>query len=248
MVTSAEQIITSEGSPAETLPSIAAVICAAGSSSRMDGVKKEFQKLDDDVTVLGSSVRVLASIPSIEFIVIAIPVNNETAARNALPPHVLAAGKPKILFVTGGDSRRASVFNALSLLASYNPCYVLIHDGARPWINSSLVINLIEAVIKYNAVIPLLPLTDTPKECGMMNVECGVRFIERHLRRVDVGVAQTPQCFKFPEILDAHKKAAGIEDEEFTDDAEIWGRFNGKVAVIPGDPKNKKITYKEDLY
>ncbi|MCL2444397.1 MAG: 2-C-methyl-D-erythritol 4-phosphate cytidylyltransferase [Treponema sp.] len=282
MVTSAEQIITSEGSPACAALSIAAVICAAGSSSRMGGVKKEYQKLNDDVTVLGSSVRVLASIPSIEFIVITIPVNTETAARNALPPHVLAAGKPKILFVTGGDSRRASVFNALSLLASYNPCYVLIHDGARPWINTSLVINLIEAVIKYSAVIPLLPLTDTPKECGLVtndecglvtSVECGVnseeggkegkgkreerkekreeggvRFIERHLRRVDVGVAQTPQCFKFLEILDAHKKAAGIVDEEFTDDAEIWGRFNGKVAVIPGDPKNKKITYKEDLY
>jgi 2-C-methyl-D-erythritol 4-phosphate cytidylyltransferase len=233
---------------------IAVVICAGGASTRMGGgansgansVKKEFRKLDsspESLTVLGSSVSAFACVPSVEIIVIAVNENAHDAARNAVPPDYLSAEKPKVVFVNGGSTRRASVYNALRFLADHNPGYVLIHDGARPWIKPSLIENTIEAAKKYSAVIPLLPLTDTPKEC-----EDG--FIKSHLKRANTGIAQTPQAFKFQEILAAHtqaEKAEKTEGEEFTDDAEIWGRFCGKVAVIPGDPENKKITYPEDL-
>jgi 2-C-methyl-D-erythritol 4-phosphate cytidylyltransferase len=222
---------------------IAVVICAAGASSRMDGLKKEFQKLGsspESLTVLGSSVSAFARVSSVEIIVIAVNENAGTAARDALPSGLMESEKPKIVFVDGGSTRRASVFNALRLLADYNPCYVLIHDGARPFIKPPLIENIIEAAKKYGAVIPLLPLTDTPKEH-----EGG--FIKTHLKRANTGIAQTPQGFKFPEILTAHDQAEKTESEEFTDDAEIWGRFCGRVAVVPGDPENKKITYPEDL-
>ena len=242
---------------------LAAVILAAGFSSRMDGVKKEFLKLtdDDDLTVLGSAVRVFASIQSVKTIVIAVPENEEEAGRRALPPELLSEHDPCIIFITGGKTRSGSVLNALSALVSHNPGYVLIHDGARPWVSVSLVNNIVAAVKKYDAVIPLLPLTDTPKEISKNNEqrtddkeqkigskEQPVLFIKRHLKRINVGLAQTPQAFKFPEILHAHEKAAGFSDEEFTDDAEIWGRFRGDVAVIPGEKENRKITYKEDIY
>jgi 2-C-methyl-D-erythritol 4-phosphate cytidylyltransferase len=236
----------------KTVSTVAVVICAAGSSARMgggansgaNGVKKEFQKLGnspESLTVLGSSVSVFAGIPSVEIIVIAVNENMTDAARDALPPQYRACEKPKIVFVNGGTTRRASVYNALRLLADHNPSYVLIHDGARPWIKPSLIENIIEAAKKYGAVIPLLPITDTPKECSG-------GFVKTHLKRADTGIAQTPQGFKFPEILTAHDQAEKTEGEEFTDDAEIWGRFCGKVAVIQGDPENKKITYPEDLY
>ena len=226
----------------ETAP-VAVIICAAGASSRMGGIKKEYQKLDnsaESLTVLGSSVCAFASVPSIGVVVIAVPENGENSARSALPP--LHAQKPKIVFVNGGKTRRASVFNALSCLAAYKPQYVLIHDGARPWVTCSIIEKIIDTVEKHGAVIPLLPLTDTPKE-----IEPQAAFIKNHLKRANTGIAQTPQGFKFPEILHAHEKAAQADDEEFTDDAEIWGRFCGKVAVIPGDPQNRKITYMEDL-
>jgi 2-C-methyl-D-erythritol 4-phosphate cytidylyltransferase len=208
-----------------------------------NSVKKEFRKLDsspESLTLLGSSVSAFASVPSVEIIVIAVNKNAGTAARDAIPSGYLSAEKPKIVFVDGGATRRASVFNALRLLEDYNPCYVLIHDGARPFIKPALIENIIEAARKYDAVIPLLPLTDTPKEH-----EDG--FIKTHLKRANTGIAQTPQGFKFPEILTAHTNAEKDMNEEFTDDAEIWGKFCGKVAVIPGDPENKKITYPEDL-
>lgn len=236
----------------------AAVICAAGSSSRMGGIKKEFQILKKvsaetgvHVTVLGSSVRAFASVPSIETIVIAVPEDGESAARGAVSAF-LDFPRPKILFVKGGESRRASVFNALSALSPFDPSIVLIHDGARPWVTPSLIEKIIEEVKIHGAVIPALMLTDTPKECDAPLPEFPSQekprtvFIKRHLKRADTVIAQTPQGFRFREILEAHEKAA-VQDGEFTDDAEVWGRFCGSVAVIPGSPENRKITFPEDI-
>jgi len=241
----------------ETADSVAVVICAAGASARMGGIKKEYQKLEGGaqcLTVLGASVRAFSSVPSVETIVIAVPENGEDSARKALPPEFLAVQKPKLLFVNGGKTRRASVFNALSLIFSIdtNSHYALIHDGARPWVSVSLIEDIIEEVKKHGAVIPLLPLTDTPKECGaplefVQDEKKPAILITRHVKRSTAGVAQTPQGFRFPEIFHAHKKAAEVEGEEFTDDAEIWDRFCGPVAVIPGLPENKKITFPEDF-
>ncbi|MCL2805562.1 MAG: 2-C-methyl-D-erythritol 4-phosphate cytidylyltransferase [Treponema sp.] len=220
----------------------AAVILAAGSSSRMGGIKKEFQLLKNNLTVLGSAVSAFFAAASVKIIVIVVPKDAEAAARSALAPELFSSDK-KIIFVIGGETRRASVYNALCALAPFNPCYVLIHDGARPWVSVPLIENIIGAVKKHGAVIPLLPVTDTPKE-----IDGGAEgFIISHLKRANVGFAQTPQAFKYPEILQAHEKAANKTDEEFTDDAEIWGRFIGQVAVIPGEQDNKKITFPEDL-
>jgi 2-C-methyl-D-erythritol 4-phosphate cytidylyltransferase/2-C-methyl-D-erythritol 4-phosphate cytidylyltransferase/2-C-methyl-D-erythritol 2,4-cyclodiphosphate synthase len=240
-----------------TALNIAVVICAAGASSRMKtegstACKKEYQKLNNGNTVLGTAVCAFADVPSVQIIVISIPENDENVARSVLPANILSAQRPKILFVTGGSTRRHSVFNALSVLENFNPGYVLIHDGARPWISVSLIENIITAVKTHNAVIPLLPLTDTPKECEtswelQTDNNASAVFIKNHLKRKNTGIAQTPQAFKFPEILNAHKQAASVETEEFTDDAEIWGRFCGHVAVIHGDPENRKITFPEDL-
>jgi 2-C-methyl-D-erythritol 4-phosphate cytidylyltransferase len=240
-----------------TALNIAVVICAAGASSRFKlkgspACKKEYQKLSNGNTVLGTAVSTFASVPSVRVIVISIHENDENAVRAALPANLLTSEKPKILFVTGGSTRKNSVFNALRLLTDFNPDYALIHDGARPWVSPLLIENIITAVKKHNAVIPLLPLTDTPKECEspfetQADNDASAVFIKNHLKRKNIGIAQTPQAFKFPEILEAHKQAANVETEEFTDDAEIWGRFYGQVAVICGEPENRKITFPEDL-
>jgi len=244
-------------------PAVAAVICAAGSSARMRGVKKEYRLLPGktggsagNLTVLGAAVSAFAAVPEITTIVIAVPTdpeNGEAAAQKALPPEFLAEGKsPSILFVRGGATRRASVFNALSLLADYAPGFVLIHDGARPWVSPSLIQRVIAGVKKYRAVIPLLPLTETPKETDtpLDSASTDAVFIKRHIKRAFMGAAQTPQAFAFPEILAAHEQAAEREESqhiEFTDDAEVWASFCGPVAAIPGESENRKITFPEDL-
>jgi 2-C-methyl-D-erythritol 4-phosphate cytidylyltransferase len=236
-------------------PFIAAVITAAGSGSRIGGLKKEYRPLDGEsdeegrpLTILGASVLAFAASPRIDILVITVPADperGEWAAREALPRSLFAPGASKrLLFVPGGPTRRSSVHHALSLLEAYNPGCVLIHDGARPWIDAGLIERIIDGTIAHGAVIPLLPLAETPKEID------GAGFIKRHLRRAFVGGAQTPQGFAFPRILRAHEQAAERELREgrdYTDDAEVWGEFAGPVAVIPGSPANRKISFPEDL-
>lgn len=236
---------------------IAAVICAAGASTRMgEGLKKEYRPLNNangGLTVLGAAVSAFAAIPEIKSIVITVPADytiGEAAARKALPPELFTRiNCPAIHFISGGRSRQASVFNALTVLAHYSPDFVLIHDGARPWVSASLITRIIAQVKLHHAVIPLLPLTETPKETDVPLDGSNTVFITQHLRRAVIGAAQTPQAFVFSEIFAAHKHAldrCGANDE-FTDDAEIWSAFIGPVAAISGEPQNRKITFPEDL-
>jgi len=230
--------------------SVAAVICAAGSSSRMGTGKKEYLPLPGGghLTVLGAAVAAFASCPRVETIVVAVPAGEEGIARSCLPEELLAREggiEGGILFVEGGPTRRSSVHRALSLLEPCHPTHVLIHDAARPWVKRDLIERCIEAAIKCGAAVPALPLVETPKE-----LEGDTQIIKRHLRRTSLCTAQTPQGFAFPAILRAHEKAAEKEQKEnfdYTDDAEVWGEFAGQVTVIPGDPENRKITYPEDL-
>jgi 2-C-methyl-D-erythritol 4-phosphate cytidylyltransferase len=223
------------------------------------GGKKEYCPLDGrpdhegkPLTVLGAAVSAFAAFADIKTIVITVPRDpetGETAARRALPSRFFDGPGPDLLFVPGGKTRRASVHHALSLLASCHPRYVLIHDGARPWVDAPLIRRIMEAVIAYQAALPLLPLVETPKEITD-DVPGGAFFVKRHLRRASIGTAQTPQGFAFPEILHAHEKAAArelAEGFEYTDDAEVWGEFQGPVAVVPGSPENRKITFPGDL-
>ena len=236
---------------------VAAIICAAGASARMGGTKKEYRLLPgSNVTVLGAAVSAFAAVPAIKTIVITVPADSATgeeAARNALPPQFLAGeSNPKLYFVSGGATRRASVFNALSFLAAQElPVNIaLIHDGARPWVSPALIQRVIDEAAICRAVIPLLPLTETPKETDSPLDGVGPVLIKRHLKRAVIGAAQTPQGFAFPEILAAHQQAAAQDDslhETFTDDAEVWAAFCGSVAAIPGEPENRKITFPEDL-
>lgn len=239
-------------------PRIAAIITAAGSSRRMGGLKKEYRPLiprrlgpgGKALTVLGAAVLTFAVSPRIGLIAVTVPedpASGEEFARACLPPVLFEAGQslyPPVRFIRGGSTRRASVHKALAFLASWNPAYVLIHDGARPWLDGDLIEGVIDAVMQRQAVIPLLPLTETPKELD----DAG--FIARHLIRARIGTAQTPQSFAYPAILRAHEQAALREERDgrdYTDDAEVWGEFQGPVAVIPGSPANRKITFPEDL-
>ena len=233
---------------------IAAIITAAGSSSRMGaGIKKEYRMLPgsasetgDGITVLGAAVRIFATDPRIAPIVVVHPASleqGEFAARSAIGKELLSAAAGRILFIPGGENRRISVFHGLTLLNAWKPELVLIHDGARPWVERDLIDRVIEAALLHGAAVPALSLTETPKL-----VQNG--FIEQHLKRTAVLTAQTPQGFSFEAIFAAHQKAAQKcynEEIEYTDDAEIYGEFAGKTAVVAGDILNRKITFPGDL-
>jgi 2-C-methyl-D-erythritol 4-phosphate cytidylyltransferase len=220
----------------------------------MGGSKKEYRprgagredETGNPLSVLGAAVLAFAAVPRIELLVIPYPPEAETGEadlRASLPARIREGGKPRVLLTPGGRTRRASVHRALSLLETWNPAYVLIHDGCRPWIEAPFIEKIIDAVMENGAVIPLVPLTETPKEVDREG------WIRRHLQRARIGAAQTPQAFAFPAILRAHELAAEREKAgfDYTDDAEVWGQFRGPVRTIPGSPRNRKITFPEDL-
>jgi 2-C-methyl-D-erythritol 4-phosphate cytidylyltransferase/2-C-methyl-D-erythritol 4-phosphate cytidylyltransferase/2-C-methyl-D-erythritol 2,4-cyclodiphosphate synthase len=204
------------------------------------GLKKEYRSLGG-IPVLLRSLLPFFSLPALMHTVITLPEGDvsyvETLLENLPEEHL--GRREEITLITGGKERSASVRQGLDAFPE-TPEYVLIHDGARPWVTAELVSRVAETMYRYGACIPALPSADAMKEID----EEGV--IRRHLsRRFTVG-AQTPQGFRYREIVAAHRDAAG-DGRSYIDDSEIYSRYIGAVRTVDGDPANVKITYPRDL-
>ena len=149
------------------------------------------------------------------------------------------AGEVPVTVVEGSDTRQKSVYKGL-LAVKGQPDIVLIHDGARPFVSRELILEALEAAREFGASVPGVTPTDTQKEIDSEG------FIVRHLKRSSLAAVQTPQCFQFAKLLEAHGRAAA-DGREYTDDTEIWGEYCGRVRVTRGDIRNIKITYPSDL-
>lgn len=220
---------------------IGIVICAAGSSTRFgSSVKKEYLPLETG-TVLSTSVKKFINALNISALVITVPHNGTEQAKAALFNDPSINYPENIFFTEGGSTRQESVYNALLTLQSLknSPEYVLIHDGARPFVTEKIITDTINAAILHGAAAPGTTPVDTQKLLDENN------FIVEHLQRSRMSAIQTPQGFRLKELLEAHKKA--LQDKkEYTDDTEIWGKYCGKVMAVHGDAVNKKITYASD--
>lgn len=152
--------------------------------------------------------------------------------------------------IAGGSERCFSVLNALRYLAhsDQKPDYVLIHDGARPYITSSAVDMLAEAVTRYRAVVAAAPSKDTIK------VTDAEGFVKATTDRTVTWCAQTPQCFEFDPILEAYEQVIapllGADSPiKATDDSMVYERAfpDRKVKLIDTGSENGKITTAADL-
>ncbi len=141
--------------------------------------------------------------------------------------------------VAGGKERQNSVYNGLCEVCDKTGV-VLIHDGARPFINDEIIKNSIDGALLYGAIGVAVPVKDTIK---ISDEEAYVRDTpdRKHLWAI-----QTPQSFKYDVILNAHKKA--IADGFLgTDDAVLVERMGYRMKLIMGSYNNIKITTVEDL-
>ncbi|HEY2211233.1 MAG TPA: bifunctional 2-C-methyl-D-erythritol 4-phosphate cytidylyltransferase/2-C-methyl-D-erythritol 2,4-cyclodiphosphate synthase [Bradyrhizobium sp.] len=141
----------------------------------------------------------------------------------------------------GGATRQASVHAGLEALASQKPDVVLIHDAARPFVSAALISRAIDAAGHTGAAVPAIPVADTIKLIG----ESG--NVEATPERARLRIAQTPQSFRFDEIIDAHRRAARDGRGDFTDDAALAEWAGLTVATFEGDPANMKLTTPEDF-
>ncbi len=212
-------------------PRTAAVIVAAGAGLRAgQPLPKQFAPWRGK-PVVRHSAEVFASV-GISPIVVAIPEGAEALANAALE------GIPGIRLVTGGATRQISVLNALMALEAEAPALVLIHDAARPVLPRTVIARLRDALSVQPGAIPVLPVIDSLAEAaGDLMGQPADRTV---LRRV-----QTPQGFRFPEILAAH--LAWVGAAEAGDDAQVAQAAGLAVGLVDGDERLHKLTYASDF-
>jgi len=227
---------------------IVVVVTAAGSSARFGGGKKELRSLDGR-SVLDRALSPFLELPSLLALAVTAPAGREEELRSALSPESLAAlealGPGRFAVVAGGRTRRDSVRLGLERLeamlgAADDETLVLVHDGARPWASAGLAARVARGAAASGACVPVVPLVDTPKELGPDGLVTG------HPSRASMAGVQTPQGFRFGSLLAAHRRAEA-EGVDCTDDAELWDRYLGPVAHVPGEEANRKLTYAADL-
>ncbi|MBN1374818.1 MAG: 2-C-methyl-D-erythritol 4-phosphate cytidylyltransferase [Dehalococcoidia bacterium] len=209
---------------------VAAIVVAAGMGQRM-GKDKIFTLLGGK-PVIAWSLDALQKSEVVDAIVLVLHKDTMDMGRKL----VSFNSWPKINTVCeGGERRQDSVRNGLS--AVNNSDWVLIHDGARPFLTGRLIEDGLKAAAETGAAAAAVEVKDTIKQAEETGI-CIKTFKRDMLRAV-----QTPQVFRF----DLIKKVYELVSGEFTDDAAIAERAGYRVKLYPGEYKNIKITTPEDL-
>ncbi len=215
--------------------SVAIVILAAGSGSRVGAdVNKVLLPLRD-VPVLVWSVRDALALPDVARIVLVVRPQDRGAIEESVAPHL---GDREVLVVDGGTTRHASEWAALRALeqdiASGDVDVVAIHDGARPLAGVGLWQSVIDAAYTHGGAIPVVAVS-------------GLLHDDFTAVTGDLGAVQTPQAFRADELLAAYRAAdhAGFEGT----DTAACVRKHGEllIAAVPGSALNLKITFAEDV-
>ncbi len=219
-------------------PRIAAVIVAAGKGERASTAAASVPKQYRDVAGRAVLARTIEAMLSSSTINLVLPVIH----RDHLPLYLrLGLSDPRLLpSVFGEDTRQDSVLSGLEALVPYRPDLVLVQDAARPFVSGEIIEAVVDRLANFDGVVPVIPVTDTIKR-----VSDG-QSIEATEDRAKLYAAQTPQGFRFPAILEAHRRAGAIT-QTFTDDSAIAEWAGLRVAIAPGSPGNIKITHPEDF-
>lgn len=211
---------------------VAVVVVAAGRGSRFgSAVPKQYLPLNGQ-PLLRHSLAAFCAHPAVRGVVTVIHPDDQALYAAA------AAGLTVLPPVHGGAERQDSVRMGLEALDGMGFDAVLIHDAARPFISRRVVDSLLAALHTDAGAIPGLPVVDTVKK-----VDAKRRIIATPSRD-GLWRAQTPQAFRFTEILAAHRRFAR---QAMTDDAAVLEAAGGTVVMVEGDPATLKVTTRDDL-
>ncbi|HUM83492.1 MAG TPA: 2-C-methyl-D-erythritol 4-phosphate cytidylyltransferase [Lachnospiraceae bacterium] len=216
----------------------AAIVLAAGRGKRMGmATPKQFLMLDGEI-LLAKTLRAFEESPEISEIILVTGEEWVTYCREEVVAKNAFRKVHKI--IVGGARRHESVY--AGLLACPEADYVLIHDGARPFVTEDIIKRTVEAVYEYKACAVGVPSKDTVKIVDKDG------FISSTPLRKNVWNIQTPQAFEYPLIRAAYEIAKDSEMEHITDDAMVVeGTRLSRVKVIMGAYENIKITTPDDL-
>lgn len=208
---------------------IGAVIVAAGNSQRM-GRDKMFASLGGR-PVIARVIDTFLECKEINSIVVVLNEKNIDKGKKLLSRY-----KIPVNICSGGPRRQDSVYNGLKKLGQ---CHlVIVHDGARPLVTTSLIKKGISEASEFGTAIAAVPVKDTIK---LIN---SIGAVKQTLDRKKLYIVQTPQIFHYNILLNALEKI----DEEITDDSSAIEKMGYKVKMYMGSYDNIKITTREDLY
>jgi len=221
------------GKKKKAQPLCAAVVVAAGNSTRM-GEDKIMLTLGVDPVIV-HTIRALEKSVLISEIVVVTREDLLLPVANLCQEY----GFTKVSkVIRGGESRTESVFRGVNEVTCGSRL-IAIHDGARPFVPLEVVDETIEQAAKNGAAAPAIPLKDTVKEAVNS-------MIEKTIDRSSLYAVQTPQVFDSDLICAALQKA--LDDKaEITDDCSAVERLGMKVVLTKGAEMNFKLTTKGDL-
>lgn len=211
------------------------IVVAAGNFTRMNGINKQLMELCG-IPVIIRTLMAFQRCDDISDIILVVRADDVFELQ-------MLTEKYKITKLTdivcGGSSRQESVMNGLSRVAKEQKC-VLIHDGARPLVDSNIIHSVVTALKDNHGAIPAVKSKDTIKQVD----EHGV--VVKTIPRDNLVLVQTPQGVRTEEYRKAVEQS-GDEICEFTDDASLMEAAGYKVAVVEGNYRNIKITTREDI-
>lgn len=216
-------------------PRCAALVAAAGSSSRMGGINKLLEPLDG-IPVLVRTLTALERAQRVDSIVIATREEDLITVSQLCKTYGITKCTKVI---RGGEDREHSVLLA-ALEAEPDTELLAVQDGARPLVSPVLIDRVIEAAQRCGAAAPAIPVKDTIKTVR----EDGA--VEETLERSRLRAVQTPQVFE-ASLLKAALQAALEEGAVLTDDCSAVERLGKVVYLIEGEETNLKITTPTDL-
>ena len=215
----------------------AAIVLAAGSGKRMNSQVHKQYLIIQDRPVLYYSLKEFEDSAVDEIVLVVGKGEEEFCRREIVDKYGISKVKA---IVEGGKERYHSVFEGLKQTSDAD--YVLIHDGARPFVNQDIIRRCMQEVQKYQACVVGMPVKDTIKIAD----EGG--YAKQTPDRKNVWMIQTTQTFSYALIYEAYEEMLKTEDTAITDDAMVLERIKGKKSkLIEGSYRNIKITTPEDL-
>ncbi len=207
----------------------AALILAAGRGFRAGGGLPKQWRLLAGRRVADWTLERFMQAPGIDLVALVLSPGDRA-------PWEEYASRPGLILAKGGADRAASVRSGLAALAGHGVDKVLIHDAARPCVRAETIAAVIAALDDHPGAAPGLAVTD-----ALWTGEGGIVTGTRDRSRL--FAAQTPQGFRYADIIAAHAAHPGGA----ADDVEVARAAGLDVAIVPGDPDNIKITRPEDF-
>ena len=215
----------------------AAIVLAAGSGKRMNSKVHKQYLIIQDRPVLYYSLKAFEDSAVYEIVLVVGKGEEKFCRKEIVDKYGISKVKA---IVEGGKERYHSVFEGLKQTSDAD--YVLIHDGARPFVNQDIIRRCMQEVQKYQSCVVGMPVKDTIKIAD----EEG--YAKQTPDRKNVWMIQTPQTFSYALIYEAYEEMLKTEDTAITDDAMVLERIKGKKSkLIEGSYRNIKITTPEDL-